>query len=133
MMNNENIKVGLKGEETFKVSENQSAKAKGSGSVNVFSTPDLITEMERVCLTMVEALLDEGLSTVGTLVNVKHIAATPVGMNVKIQGELIELDRRKLLFKVVAFDEKEKIAEGLHERFIIDKEKFTSKAQLKAK
>jgi predicted thioesterase len=75
----------------------------------------------------VSPLLEEGQSTVGTIVNVKHVAATPVGMEVSCESELIEIDRRRLVFNVKAYDECGLIGEGVHERFIIDVEKFMSR------
>ena len=104
---------------------------RGSGAAKVFSTPDLLLLMEGACFKLAEEYLNEGESTVGTLANFKHLAATPLGMKVRCECELIEIDRRRLVFKVEAYDEKEKVGEGIHERFIINKEKFEAKAESK--
>jgi predicted thioesterase len=86
----------------------------------------MIGLMEAASMNCVKDYLPEGHSTVGTLVNVKHISATRVGKKVWAEAELIEIDRRRLVFKVTAYDEDKQIGEGTHERFIIDEEKFMS-------
>lgn len=126
------IKIGLKGSSAVTVNENQTASAWGSGLLPVYATPALIVLMESTAAKSVESYLDEGYSTVGTLVNIKHIAPTPPGMEVRCESELIEIDRKRLVFKVTAYDEKEMIGEGIHERFIINKVKFMAKASEKA-
>ena len=89
----------------------------------------MIGLMEYTAAQSVAPLLEEGQSTVGTVVNVKHLAATPVGLEVFCESEIIEVDRRRLVFNVKAYDEKGTlIGEGVHERYIIDKEKFLKKA-----
>jgi predicted thioesterase len=97
-----------------------------AGMAPVLATPRLISFLERTAHMAVFPLLDEGQSTVGTLVNLRHLAATPVGMEVRFRAELVEVDRRRLLFKIEAWDEVEKIGEGTHERYIIDLERFLS-------
>lgn len=79
----------------------------------------------------VAAELEDGKGTVGTLMNVSHISATPLGMEVTAKSELVEIDRKRLVFKVEAFDERGRIGEGTHERFVIDNEKFQEKANNK--
>ena len=93
----------------------------------------MIALVERTCNESVLPCLEEGQGTVGTLVNVTHTAATPMGMRVWCESELVEVDRRRLVFKVKAFDECGVIGEGVHERFIIDMAKFTAKVQGKTK
>ncbi|MFZ7131001.1 MAG: thioesterase family protein [Eubacteriales bacterium] len=110
------------------VRENETALVFGSGDITVFSTPHMIGLMENAALTLVEGLLDEGSTTVGIRVNVKHMAATPIGMKVGVEAKLIEVDRKRLVFNVTAWDEKEKIGEGIHERFIVNSKKFMGKA-----
>ncbi len=127
------LKTGLTFEKKIKVVYEQTATAKGSGGVLVFSTPDLILLMEDVCYQLAQPYLAENESTVGTIVNIKHLAATPVGMEVLAKGELIEVDRKRLVFNVEAYDEKDKIGEGVHERFIINKDKFMDKVEEKLK
>ena len=103
----------------------------GSGLVEVYATPMMIALMEKTCAATVEPYLAEGDGTVGTLVNVTHSSATPVGMKVWCECELVEVDRRRLVFNVTAYDERGVIGQGTHERFIINKEKFQSKADQK--
>jgi predicted thioesterase len=87
----------------------------------------MIALMENAAWQAVAEHLDEGYVTVGTLVNVKHLAATPLGQKVRATAELIEIDRRRLVFKVEAYDERQKIGEGLHERFAVNLERFMQK------
>ncbi len=125
------IKVGLKGEKKILVEEHNTASAYGSGDLPVFGTPAMIALMECTALESVRDYLEEGFSTVGTLVDVKHMSATPLGMEVHCQSELMEVDRKRLVFNVKAYDERGIIGEGIHERFIIDKEKFLKKTNEK--
>jgi fluoroacetyl-CoA thioesterase len=118
------IKPGLTARLDKVVTEEQTASHIGSGTVPVLSTPMLILAMEQVSHKAVEPLLEPTQSTVGTVVNIKHLAATPQGMTFYATSELVEVDRRRLKFKVAAFDAKEKIGEGEHERFIIDVQRF---------
>ena len=117
------------------VTEENTAKAVGSGGLEVFATPALIALAEKTAYESVIPYLEEGQGTVGTNINIKHIAATPIGMKVVCETELIEFDidkPRRLLFSVNVYDEVEKIAEGTHERFIINNDKFMGKAGGKA-
>lgn len=99
----------------------------GSGLVEVYATPAMVALMEKTCLRSVVDQLPEGHGTVGTKINVTHSKATPVGMRVECASELVEVDRRRLVFTVVARDEEGEIGKGTHERFIIDTEKFMAK------
>ena len=90
----------------------------------MLSTPHLIGHLEMTARNSVKPLLEPGHDTVGTQVNVAHLAASPIGMNVSFRSEVISADDRRINFKVEAFDEKEKIAEGTHERFIVDVARF---------
>jgi predicted thioesterase len=125
------LQPGLRGEKTATVTEQNTARSLGSGGLAVFATPSLVALLEGACVQAVDGLLPEGYSTVGTDVQVKHLAATPVGMSVRAEGELTEVDGRRLAFRVAAFDEAGKIGEGAHERFIVDKGKFLAKAEAK--
>ena len=127
------LEIGIKGSSSCTVTLNDTAKALGSGGLDVLSTPKLIALMENAALLSVRPYLEEGSDTVGTLLNVKHLAATPVGMTVRAEAELIEIDRRRLVFSVKAWDEAELVGEGTHERFIVDMEKFTNKCNSKIK
>jgi len=105
------------------------ARNVGSGTVAVLATPMMIALMEKTCLQSVRPYLEEGQDTVGTRVDVTHSAATPVGMTVRCESELVEIDRRRLVFRVTARDDAGIVGEGMHERFIIDIEKFQAKAR----
>jgi predicted thioesterase len=127
------ITIGLKGHLERIVTEEVTAARIGSGLVKVFATPMMIALIEQTCYESVLPFLEEGQGTVGTLVNVTHSAATPVGMRVWCDSQLIEVDRRRLVFQVKAYDECGLIGEGRHERFIIDSAKFQAKIDAKAK
>ncbi|MDD4699779.1 MAG: thioesterase family protein [Oscillospiraceae bacterium] len=121
------IAIGLKGLKSAIVDETNTALTIGSGKLPVFATPAMIALMETAASASVKPYLDEDSSTVGTSVNIQHISATPVGMEVRCESELIEIDRKRLVFKLAVFDECGLIGKGTHERFIINKEKFLSK------
>ena len=125
------VEKGIKGEGELLVTESNTAEALGSGSLAVLATPAMIALMEKTARLSVAPFLEEGQSTVGTLVNVKHLAASPVGMKIRCTTELIDIDRRRLVFKVECHDGAGLIGEGDHERFIIDEEKFMAKASAK--
>ncbi|MBE7028272.1 MAG: thioesterase [Ruminococcaceae bacterium] len=125
--------AGITGKTVIKVDEEVSAKRAASGEMDVFGTPFMIALMERTADESVRPYLEDGCATVGTLVNVKHIAATPMGMEVYATSELIEVDGRRLVYKVYAYDETGLIGEGIHERFIIFKEKFMEKTNNKVR
>ena len=124
---------GIKGHLEQIVTDEVCADRIGSGLVKVFATPMMVALIEQTCNESVTALLEPGQGTVGTLVNVSHCAATPVGMRVWCDSELVEVDRRRLVFKVAAYDECGLIGEGSHERFIIDSAKFQAKIDSKKK
>lgn len=129
------LEAGIKNKKDMIVTEENTAKAVGSGGLEVFATPALIALAEKTAYESVVPYLEEGQGTVGTNIDIKHIAATPVGMRVVCETELIEFDAsnpRRLLFSVNVYDEVEKIAEGTHERFIINNDKFMGKAGGKA-
>lgn len=121
------LDIGLKYKKERIVSNKDTAAALGSGGVEVFATPMMVALIENTCLEAVDDKLPEGYSTVGIHLNVSHIGATKVRKKVWAEVELIEQDRKKLVFKVEAFDEDKKIGEGIHERFIINVEKFINK------
>lgn len=132
-INNDMLTIGLKGHLEQTVTEEVTADRIGSGLVKVFATPMMIALIEQTCNESVVPYLDEGQGTVGTHVDVSHCAATPVGMRVLCDSELVEVDRRRLVFDVKAYDECGLIGEGRHERFIIDSAKFQTKIDAKAK
>ncbi|ACB85411.1 thioesterase family protein [Natranaerobius thermophilus] len=121
------MQVGDRNEIVKEVSKEFSAKEFGSGSVDVLATPAMIAFMEEAALKLVDSQLDEDRATVGSLVNVKHLAPTPVGDKVKVNAVLKEVDGKRLVFEVTAHDSNNKIGEGEHERFIINLSKFMNK------
>ena len=122
------LEAGIKGAGSVEVVRENTAAAVGSGMLEVFATPMMIALMEKTACESVAPYLEEGSGTVGTELNVKHVAATPIGMQVTCETELVEVDGRRLVFHVKASDEAGLIGEGTHERFIINNEKFQSKA-----
>lgn len=127
------IEPGIKGRLEQTVTPEMSAARVGSGLVDVFATPMMVALVERTCNESVLPYLEPGQGTVGTQVNVAHTAATPIGMRVWCESELVEVDRRRLLFRVHAFDECGPIGEGTHERFVIDTARFQEKVLNKGK
>lgn len=126
------LKAGIKGRQEVMVTEDNSASALGSGLLEVFATPAMAALIEKTAWMSVDPYMNDGEGTVGTVLNIKHMAATPVGMTVWCESELIEVDKRRLLFRVEVFDATGKVGEGEHERFVINNEKFMAKAQKKA-
>ena len=125
------IEKGIKGHLEQLVTDELCADRIGSGLVKVFATPMMIALIERACNESVTPLLDPGQGTVGTRIDVSHCAATPVGMRVWCDSELTEVDRRRLVFSVRAYDQCGLIGEGTHERFIIDSDRFQQKTNEK--
>lgn len=123
----EELKVGLTHTSELTVEKSHTAAAFGSGDIYVLATPMMVGLMENAARKAVEPALEEGSTTVGTHLDVAHLAATPLGMKVRAEATLIEIDGRKLTFKVLAYDEVEKIGEGTHTRFVINSEKFMKK------
>ena len=107
------------------------AKSVGSGALEVLATPIMIAKMEQAAWTAVAPHLEEGAGTVGTLMNVQHVSATPVGMEVTCKAELTAVEGRKLVYRVTAWDAKGPIGEGVHERAVIQNDRFLSKARKK--
>lgn len=116
--------MGLVGETTELVTSENTAYRWGSGLVEGFSTPAMVALMENAAFGATKDLLPVGQTTVGVEVNIKHLAATRVGMTVRARAELVEVEGRKLLFKVEAWDDAEKIGVGTHTRFIVDVSRF---------
>lgn len=107
------------------------AEKMGSGELTVFATPAMVALIEETCWRSVAQKFGAEMSTVGTRLEISHLAPTPVGMKVWCESELIEEDGRKLKFAVKIYDEAGLVGEGVHERFVVDREKFMSKAQAK--
>lgn len=125
------IQTGLTCKKKITVTPEMTAAAMGSGALEVLATPSMIALMEGTAQEAVQNLLEDGQGTVGTRIDVRHLAATPVGMVVTCTAEVTEVDRRRIVFTVKAKDEKEVIGEGIHERFVIDNEKFFAKCRQK--
>lgn len=126
------IPIGAKREEKLLVTSEVAVNFMDVEEARVLSTPHLIAFLEMASRNAVKDLLDPGYDTVGTHVDVHHLAATPIGMQIRLRAEVISVDERRVLFKVEAFDEKEKIGEGTHERFIVHVARFASRVQAKA-
>lgn len=127
------MELGIKGTaETVVVYENTAA-AVGSGALEVFSTPSMIALMEKASRELVQPYLEEGQSTVGTRLEVSHVAASPIGAHIYAESTLVEIDRRMLTFEVKAYADGELIGEGRHQRCIIYAERFMEKALAKQK
>lgn len=124
-----NVREGMTSTREIYVTENNVASKLGSGNIDVFSTPAMIALMENTSKSCVDLHLPFGYTTVGIEVNVKHIKASPIGMKIRCEASLIKVDKKKLVFNVEAWDEKEKIGEGNHIRYIVNSEEFMKKVQ----
>ena len=130
-MNLDAVRPGLTGSTEIMVGTRDTAPHVGSGKIKVLATPVLVMLLEEAALVAVEGLLPPGHQTVGTRLDVSHTAATPVGMRVTAHAEVITVDGRKLTFRVWADDEIERIGEGIHERIIVNVERFDKRTQVK--
>lgn len=126
-----NIPIGTSHTSTVTVDRSNLASAVGSGLVDVFATPSMIALLELAASQCIQPFLDEGQASVGTQINVSHSGATPPGLEVRATATVTEVDRRRVEFAVVIEDSCGEVGRGTHTRFIIDIEKFTSKASLK--
>jgi predicted thioesterase len=125
------LKQGLVGQAALVVGEDHTAPRVGSGRVHVLATPVMINLIEAAALAAVEHLLPPGHQSLGTVLSVRHIAATPVGMRVVATAEVIEIDGRTIRFRVEARDERELIGDGTHERVVVNVAKFDQRIQRK--
>lgn len=123
----DNIKIGLTGRQETVVTAEQTARHLGSGGVDVFATPAMVSLMEFAALNAIDPLLSEGKMSVGVVVNIEHLAATPIGKKVWAEAEVIAVDRRRVTFTVKAYDEHELIGQGTHVRFVIDLERYVER------
>jgi fluoroacetyl-CoA thioesterase len=123
---------GLVGEVSRIVTEADTASSLGSGLVSALSTPKLLALIENASVEAVKERIRSNQTTVGVEVHLRHIAATPVGMRVRAKSELVEAKDRKLVFKVEAWDDKEKIGEASHTRIMVDSERFDERLRKKA-
>ena len=125
------LKAGLTGTAEIVVGTRDTAPHVGSGKIGVLATPIMVNLMESAALQAVERFMPPGHQTVGTHLDVKHFAATPVGLRVRARAELVRIEGRTLTFRIHAEDERERIGEGVHERLIINVERFDQRMQKK--
>ena len=125
------MELGIKGLAEVDVVRENTAAAVGSGALEVFSTPSMVALMEKAALSSVQPYLDEGQGTVGTRLEISHLAASPIGAHITAESVLVEIDRRMLTFEVKAYADGELIGEGRHQRCIIMNERFMEKALAK--
>ena len=125
------IRPGLRGEASLVVADEHTAPRIGSGVVHVLATPVMINLFEAAALAAVERLLPPGYQSLGTVLNIRHIAATPVGMRVTASAVLERIDKRTLFFRVEAKDERELIGDGAHERMVVNVARFDERVQRK--
>lgn len=123
------LKTGITGEARCLVTPETTAANLGSGALEVFATPAMIALIEKAAWQSVQPMLEEGCGTVGTALRVRHLSATPVGMEVVAKTELQEVDGRRLVFKVEVHDAKGMVGDGEHERFIVKNDSFLKKAK----
>jgi fluoroacetyl-CoA thioesterase len=127
------LRTGLTGAAELVVGEKHTAPFVGSGRVRVLATPVMINLMEAAALDAVERLLPAGHQSLGIRLDVRHYAATPVGMRVRVSAELVKVDGRTLDFRVEARDEREAIGDGLHQRVVVNVARFDERVQAKVK
>lgn len=125
------LQPGLSLDLTFSVTPDLTAKTVGSGTLDVLATPIMIARMEQAAWTAVAPHLADGEGTVGTLMNVQHLSPTPVGMDVTCRAQLVQVEGRRLVFQVSAWDARGPVGQGSHERAVIQNERFVEKAQKK--
>lgn len=125
------LQPGIKAEKSLTVTDSNTAKTMGSGTLDVFATPAMVALIEQTAYTSIESELEPGWGSVGTSLNIQHLSATPVGMTVTATTELVEVDRRRLVFHAEVYDEKGLVGKGTHERFLVENEKFQAKADAK--
>ena len=125
------LQPGIKAEKSLTVTDANTAKTMGSGTLDVFATPAMVALIEQTAYTSIESELEPGWGSVGTSLNIQHLSATPVGMTVTATTELVEVDRRRLVFHAEVYDEKGLVGKGTHDRFLVENEKFQAKADAK--
>jgi fluoroacetyl-CoA thioesterase len=123
--------AGLKGEASLVVADEHTAPRVGSGQIRVLATPVMINLFEAAALAAAEKFLPDGFQSLGTVLNVRHIAATPVGMRVTATAEVVKVEGRNLFFRLEAHDERDLIGDGTHERVVVNVAKFDQRVQRK--
>ncbi|MFN4337110.1 MAG: thioesterase family protein [Candidatus Nitrosocaldus sp.] len=124
------LHTGIEMERVVKVDDSMVIDFLGNDG-RVLSTPSMVEAMERLCREMVKPYLKEDEDTVGVRIDAKHIAPTPLGMSIRVHALLVSIEGRRLVFHVDVHDEYEKVGEAVHERFIIDKDRFITRARAK--
>src|ERR1017187_6049290 len=118
------VPLGANHEENLQVTEDMAISFLGPGAARVLSTPHLIGFLEMTARNLIKQFVEPGEDSVGTLVNVRHLAATPIGMHIRLRAEIVSVEGRRVLCRVDGWDDREKIGEGMHERFVVDVERF---------
>jgi predicted thioesterase len=131
-MENNALKTGLTGTANTQVNRSNVAEEIGSGEVEVFATPSMVALMEAAAIQSLKPYLKADETSVGIRIEVSHLAATPLGMGVRAEAVLEKVEGRRLFFRVTAYDDKEKIGEGNHERIVVQRDRFWAKAQAKS-
>lgn len=121
------LAAGLRGTASWRATERHSAETWGSGAVPVFATPSLVGLMEAAAMDALRGCLADGETTVGTRIEVSHLAATPIGETVRAEATLVSVDGRKLAFDLVAHDGRQRIGEGRHERVVVSRDRFLAR------
>jgi predicted thioesterase len=129
MSSTDNLKVGMRGVSALTVAEEHTAPRVGSGRVHVLATPVMINVIEAAALAAIEHLLPEGYQSLGTRLDIRHFAATPVGMRVRAEVEVEKVEGRTVTFRVSVADEKEPIGDGTHERMVVNVSRFDVRVQ----
>ena len=122
------LEIGIKGKDYDFVSKDNTAASLHSGALDIYSTPSMVTLMEKTCAESIEPELEDGYGSVGISLDIKHLSPSPIGIKINCESELIEIDRKRLVFKVKVFDEKGLIGEGTHQRYIVKNDIFLNKA-----
>ncbi len=127
----ERLRSGLAGEAAVLVDESNTAIALGSGSVPVFATPAMAALIEAAAVQAVAAVLNDDQTTVGVYLDLQHLAATPVGLTVRAEAKLVQVEGRRLTFRVTAFDDVEQIGIGSHQRMLVETDRFLARTRAK--
>jgi predicted thioesterase len=127
----ERLRSGLCGEASVRVDESNTAAALGSGTVPVFATPAMAALVEAAAVQAVAGVLDTSQTTVGVYLDLQHLAATPIGLNVRAEAKLVQVEGRRLTFRVTAYDDVEQIGIGSHQRMLVDTDRFLARTRAK--
>src|SRR6266496_2392850 len=125
------LQVGLQADHEMTVTEAMTADAMGNPGIRVLSTPALVQHLENTAIRSVSPHLGTDEGTVGSELHLRHLAATPVGMRIRLRATLVEVDGRRLMFDLEGHDDQEKIAEGRHERYVVNMARFLARASSK--